>query len=400
MRKLEGKPAGRGCHRIPVRLFEVLQLRIPFKERHMNRAKLIRYGMPPAIAVLLAFIYSIEYHTVYLIRNESYSYWIHFRNSLLAWLPVILMYPAVVWLARRFRITAGNWYRNVPVHCLCALTFSVLRSSITFAIFKYSGLYPGLTFRSYLFMVVEFIVYLFLLYWAIVGAHHFLEHARARREYELTASRLKAQLAWARLDALKAQLHPHFLFNTLNTISSIVHEDPNAADRMISRLGDLLRMILSRSETQEISLKEELEFIDNYLEIQKIRWQDRLQITTDVPVEVMNALVPVLILQPIVENALRHGISPRRDGGHLAIRASQKAGMAMIEVEDSGPGISGDYLERGTGLRNTKERLKQRYGQNHTFTIGKGRLGGALITIGVPYSVDQVTSGKWVNGKI
>lgn len=359
----------------------------------MTRSRLTRYGIPIAVCMILVCIYSVEFYTLSLIKNQPILFWPYFGNACIAWLPVVILYPAVVWLARRIRMTVDNWYRTVPVHCLLAATFSILRATLAFVIF--SWLYPDWGFRDYLYLVAEYFVYFMLLYWAIVGIHRFLEHIREQREYELMASRLKTQLALARLDALRAQLNPHFLFNTLNTISSLVHEDADTADGMLSRLGDLLRMSLSRSEIQEVSLKEELEFIDNYLEIQKIRLQDRLRVTTEVSAEVLDALLPTLILQPVVENAIQHAISPRRDGGSLAVRASLKDGMTVVEVEDSGPGFGADRAEWGTGLRNTEERLRQHYGSNHVFEIGDGGMGGALVVIGVPHSTRRSAVGEY-----
>jgi signal transduction histidine kinase len=364
----------------------------------MTKAKLARYGIPIAICLALVTLYSIEFHTLSVIRDRPVPFWLYFRNICMGWVPVILMYPAVVWLAGRIRLTVDNWRSTVPLHGLLAIAFSALRPSLAFLLFKYSGLYPEFGYRDYLDLLMEFPVFFMLLYWAIVGTHRFMDYIRKKRQYELMTSRLKEQLAWARLDALKNQLHPHFLFNTLNTISSLVHEDPDAADWMLSRLGDLLRMSLSRLEVQEVSVKDELEFIDNYLEIQKIRLQDRLLVSTQISPEVLDTLVPTLILQPIVENAVRHGISAQRSGGNLVIRASREDGIAIIEVEDSGPGISDAHVERGTGLRNTKERLKHHYGSNHVFEIGKGEMGGALVTIGVPYSTNRSAIGRFQHG--
>ena len=175
------------------------------------------------------------------------------------------------------------------------------------------------------------------------------------REGELRTAQLSAQLAQAQLQALRAQLHPHFLFNTLNAISTLVHKDPDIADRMIARLSDLLRLTLENIGVQEVRLAQELEFLERYLEIERMRFPDRLQVRMHIAPETLDAWAPYLILQPIVENAIRHGIAPRSTPGTVEIRADCKNDRLILEVRDDGPGISPDRnLKDGVGISSTR----------------------------------------------
>jgi LytS/YehU family sensor histidine kinase len=175
-------------------------------------------------------------------------------------------------------------------------------------------------------------------YWVLAGACLGLDVYRRYREREVIASALEAQLARAQLSALRAQLHPHFLFNALNTISALIPRDPSAADRMIERLGELLRQSLEAEGAAEVPLEEELRFLDGYLEIERARFRDRLAVTTRVDRGTMRARVPSLILQPLVENAIRHGVAPRAAPGSVEIRAEHEDGVLRLVVKDDGPG--------------------------------------------------------------
>ncbi len=185
------------------------------------------------------------------------------------------------------------------------------------------------------------------------------------------------------------QLHPHFLFNTLHSISALVHKDPECADRMIARLGDFLRLTLENSGAQEVSLQKELEFLRCYLEIERVRFQDRLTTHMEIDSRALDTPVPNLILQPIVENALRHGIAPRSTPGRIEISAKRKNGSLRIEVQDNGPGISAiskpnGRLREGLGLANTRARLRQLYGAEHSFELSDAPGGGLLVALEIP----------------
>ena len=185
------------------------------------------------------------------------------------------------------------------------------------------------------------------------------------------------------------QLHPHFLFNTLHSISALVHRDPDTADRMIARLGDFLRLTLDNSGAQEVSLEKELEFLKCYLDIERVRFQDRLTTSLDVEPRALDSAVPNLILQPIVENALRHGLS-HRTAGHLEISAKRYNGSLRIQVKDNGPGLSAitrpktANTREGLGLSNTRARLEQLYGGAHRFEIENAPGGGLVVTLEIP----------------
>ncbi|HET8677491.1 MAG TPA: histidine kinase [Blastocatellia bacterium] len=197
------------------------------------------------------------------------------------------------------------------------------------------------------------------------------------------------------------QLHPHFLFNTLNSVSALLDEDVEAADEMLARLGDLLRMTLTNSGAQEVTLQEELEFLRCYLEIERVRFQDRLTIQMDIDPQALDALVPNLILQPIVENAIRHGIASRINPGRIEIRAARAGDALQLQVKDNGPGIQtkSDLAvtsREGVGLSNTRARLKQLYGPRHRFELSDAVGGGLLLTIEIPFQMDRAVSEQKV----
>jgi LytS/YehU family sensor histidine kinase len=204
----------------------------------------------------------------------------------------------------------------------------------------------------------------------------------------LRASALETQLAKAQLQALKVQLHPHFLFNTLNSISELMHQDVRVAERMITRLSDLLRMTLENIGTQEITLREEVEFVKGYLEIEQTRFQDRLKVTFDIAPETLDANVPNLLLQPIVENAIRHGIAKSSKPGLIDIKSVKQGDRVVLTVRDNGPGIKNNGYSPATnfgiGLSTTRTRLHFLYGKDHSLALNNMVDGGLEVRIDVP----------------
>jgi two-component system LytT family sensor kinase len=194
------------------------------------------------------------------------------------------------------------------------------------------------------------------------------------------------------LQALKMQLHPHFLFNTLHAISALMDDDVKGARRMIARLSELLRLTLESVGQQEVSLRQELDALERYLEIEQIRFQDRLTVRLAVAPETLGASVPNLVLQPIVENAIRHGIAPRSSAGRIEIRAERQDGMIELQVIDDGPGLSpgGEEFKEGIGLTNTRARLRQLYGDGHRIEIKDADGGGLAVKLSIPFRQAEV----------
>ena len=219
-----------------------------------------------------------------------------------------------------------------------------------------------------------------------LGLGFTVAYAVGAQARELNVSRLEGELAQARLQALQAQLHPHFLFNAFNSIAALMHRDVDAADRMLSRLGELLRHVLRRSSAQFVTLGEELEFIELYLEIERTRFRERLDVRVRVDDDARSAVVPNLILQPLVENAIRHGIAPVAAGGVLEISALPDGDALDIEVRDSGRGLPRGWTPTkvGVGLTNVRGRLEHLYGPRHTFLIESPPAGGVRVHIRIP----------------
>ena len=234
-----------------------------------------------------------------------------------------------------------------------------------------------------------------LVYGAVLGVCYAIDYYRKYREREFLATQLEAQLALAQLDSLRMQLHPHFLFNTLNGIVGLVRDNKNqAAVNMLVGLSDLLRHALDHSNEQEVELKEELNFIKLYLDIQQMRFSDRLQIEIDVEPGVLKALVPNLILQPLAENALRHGIAASVASGIVGIRGHADNGFLKLSVFDNGAGLSSDWQLKssgGIGLANTAARLQQLYNGNHRLDVRNREGGGVEVIVIIPLRTGSQT---------
>jgi LytS/YehU family sensor histidine kinase len=235
-----------------------------------------------------------------------------------------------------------------------------------------------------------------LTYWLVVGLYQSIHFYQAAMERQTRAAQLETQLSHAELENLKSQLHPHFLFNSLHTIGVLMQEDVNAASHLLVSLGDLLRMALERREN-EITLESELEFVGKYLEIEQTRFHDRLKVHMDVPPDLLEIYVPSLALQPLVENAIKHGISVDSAAGRLEIAAQRNNGRVSLRVRDDGPGPApGSRLRFGVGLTNVQSRLKQLYGDESSLELtgGEGRGCEAIITIPLRSSHEDQSSHR------
>ena len=230
-------------------------------------------------------------------------------------------------------------------------------------------------------------------YWMIVSAVHAMTYYRRSQERERKALELSARLAQARLQALKMQLHPHFLFNALNAIATLIHKDPHAADDMVANLSNLLRLALDRSELQEVSLRKELEFLDCYLDIEQMRLGDRLRVEKQIEPGVLNAQVPVMVLQPLAENAVRHGIEPMRNPGVVTIRAGREGVYLNLAVSNTGAGGStaAPAANRpGIGLANTRSRIEELYGADAQLVTQPLADGGFSVNLQIPLRFESL----------
>jgi signal transduction histidine kinase len=307
---------------------------------------------------------------------------------------------------RRLAALRSTWPRQVASHLVLGSALSVVQGTVASTaglIESWAKGWPPTPVGPYSFLnalkvtVVNHFHTNLLVYAGIVLAWHALNYYREWREREIQASALEAQLARAQLQALKMQLQPHFLFNTLNSISALNHEDPKAANRMIARLSELLRLSLENDGAQEVLLQEELDFLKRYLEIQQVRFGERLIVRFDVAPETMEARVPNLMLQPLVENAIRHGIAPFAAPGEIQIQARRENGLLCLRVADNGQGLpaakrSGE--PDGIGLTNTRARLRQLYGDAHRFDLRDGAEGGAVAEIRIPFQSGEATQTK------
>jgi signal transduction histidine kinase len=318
---------------------------------------------------LLALFFASQGFVIYLRpgARDMPPMWVFLTVALIEWWGWALLTPLVVWLARRFPVLGAR--RNLAIHLGAALALAgakLVLNAVGRAVFM-----------SYDFAILPREIHTGVLTYAVIAGL-----VTAIDLYRRWA-RLEALYAEARLKALTAQLQPHFLFNTLNAIQSLVHDDPEAADRMIGHLGDLLRATLRVVDAQEVPLEQELAILVPYIEIQRARHPDRLSVRVEVAPEAMAARVPAMVLQPLVENAIRHGIAPRAAPGTVEIRAARANGELLLEVRDDGVGLAEPH-EEGVGLGNTRQRLDELYGSRHRMAIHPGERGGTVVKLAIP----------------
>jgi len=306
-----------------------------------------------------------------------------------------LLAPLIVLAARRWPFSRSTWKSALAVHAVLGVLLTTVqivvaqlalfplgtRSSHGAAPSPLDFLGKGLrtNFHSSL-----------PTYWLVLAVVHAVDYYAKYRDREVRASQLETRLAEARLAALKRQMNPHFLFNTLNSISSLMYVDPAAADAMLARLSELLRLALDADGEQEVPLDRELTMLSRYLEIERIRFEERLRVEIDVAPDLLDARVPVLSLQPLAENAIRHGIARRPEGGTLTVRAARDNGHLRLAVEDDGPGL-GESAD-GIGLSNLRARLEHLYGKAQRLDLADRPGGGVSVEITIPFHTGE---GQW-----
>jgi signal transduction histidine kinase len=303
--------------------------------------------------------------------------------------------PLVLWLIERWPVdTSRRWLRAIGHMAAGVAIGAVVRGSWELLIGPWFRGKPQYAWRSILSLSFSSSEYGILNYALIGMALYLWKYSRAYKEGLERTAQLESQLANARLQALKMQVHPHFLFNTLHAISGLVREDPDAAERMIARLGEFLRMTLERANTADVTLREELDFVKRYLEIEQVRFEDRLEVRYQVESQALNAKVPNLILQPLVENAIKHGISKISDAGVLEIDAARIDGHLRLRVSDTGPGIDPvrqKPMRVGVGIQTTKERLARLFPGQHGLALVNHPGGGFAVTIHIPLRLTEET---------
>ncbi|HSP34342.1 MAG TPA: histidine kinase [Thermoanaerobaculia bacterium] len=294
--------------------------------------------------------------------------------------------PLVFWIAARYAVERTNWASRVPVVAAYGLVIAIVVDQVLDFVRREIAPFPrrGGAFLPWwrdvtrLRFLNQLLVFLAVLA-AGVARNYYIRYQRRQQE----TAELRAQLADARLEALRMQINPHFLFNTLHAISALVDRDPAGVRRMIARLSELLRHTIESRGSDEIPLRDELDFLRRYIEIMEVRFQGRLKVTTSIDDEALEALVPNLILQPIVENALEHGASRTAGEGRVDIAAHRQGPDLVLSVRDNGPGLTGNV--RGVGLSNTEARLAQLYGEAGALSIASAEGGGVLARITLPF---------------
>jgi LytS/YehU family sensor histidine kinase len=315
------------------------------------------------------------------------------------WLLYAVLTPAVFRISRRFPLQREGLARRIALHVACALgmcvAWATLGQFLRLAIFHLPANFTitkfGRALVGWIFTTLPFGTGV---YFALVGIEHALVSMAQARERETQAVRLTAQLAEARLGALRMQLNPHFLFNSLNAITVLVRDQNTAAaSRMLELLSDVLRQVLRAEGSHQAPLSTELDFLERYLAIEQVRFSDRLRPRIEVDAAIRRAAVPRFILQPLVENALRHGVARRADAGLLEVTARRDGDTLVLTVRDDGPGLGQAAPAAGVGLANTRARLAALYGDRASFELANAPGGGVLATIRLPYHEAEHDSG-------
>jgi signal transduction histidine kinase len=321
---------------------------------------------------------------------------IYFRDllflNLAYWYVPALLTPTFFRLAHRLRQRPDHWLLTLGVHAIAAGVFSVVHFAclmgVRLAMWPGAGKMPTVEWTAFAQrMYLTNLDWALMTYSAIIGLSYALAYYQESQERALKAAHLETRLAEARLRTLEAELHPHFLFNTLHAISALMHRDVEAADRTLMRLSDLLRMTLENIGQQEVTLIAELDFLSKYLQIEQTRFADRLMVRYDIQPDALDVLVPSLVLQPLVENAIKHGVARKAGRGHIDISARREGDKLRLEVRDDGVGLSEDALtalQKGIGVSTTRARLQHLFGADYRFEFHR-QPEGLTVLVGIPW---------------
>lgn len=355
--------------------------------RPLSRS-LLRLSGVGAFWTLVGLAFASQFYLSSTLLGRSVSWGQAITYSLGDWYVWALLSVPILWLARRFPPEGSQPWRTAGIHLVAALFFSLIYVMLRALVGQvHSSLIdePVTFLEVFRPLMVKTFPFNLLIYGVIISASHAIEYYRKYHERTVHALELEKHLTEARLQALLRQLKPHFLFNTLNGIASLMHSDVDAADRMLVRLSELLRLTMHHPGQPLTKLSEEIAFIEKYLEIERIRFRDRLTVAIDVDPTALDIEVPSLILQPLVENAIRHGLEPQARPGHLDITVRRAAETLVLVVRDNGGGQPpGGFTREGIGLGNTRERLRELYGDRHTFTLANHPQGGLEIRLTIP----------------
>jgi two-component system LytT family sensor kinase len=364
-----------------------------------QRTQLPRFALIFAVWLVPALLSAFDNYMQSRLGNERPEWrWVLFAG--VDWLLYAVLTPAVFRISRRFPLLREGMAERIPLHIACALgmcvAWATLGQFLRLAIFHPPASLTVMKFwralEGWIFTTLPFGT---AVYFALVGIDHALAYMVQARERETQAVRLTAQLAEARLGALRMQLNPHFLFNSLNAITVLVRDQNTAAaSRMLELLSDVLRLVLRAEASHETRLSTELDFLERYLTIEQLRFSDRLRPRVEVDAAIHRAAVPRFILQPLVENALRHGIARRADAGLLEVTAQRDGDTLVLTVRDDGPGLGpAGPSATGVGLANTRARLAALYGDRASLEIANAAGGGVLVTIRLPYHEAENNGG-------
>jgi two-component system, LytTR family, sensor kinase len=329
---------------------------------------------------VLAVVFAVSSSLTYALSYQPPRWRYTLTMAVTEWYVWAALTPLIAWLSRRFRLTRSQWARLI-VLAAAGLPAAFIKVTLTRVL-------RGATGGDDYFQISNFATQ-YLIYWGIVVSAHAWLYYRDSQSRELRTSQLEALLAQTRLQMLSMQLQPHFLFNTLNTIAELVHQRPEAAERMIGGLSHLLRETLNMGLVDRVPLERELTLLDRYVAIQRARFGDRLDVRVSADEGARKALVPSLLLQPLVENAIKHGLGTKVDAGQIEISAKRSGDRLLLEVRDDGRGLPAGAVREGVGLGNCRSRLHTMYGADgHELEISNAPGGGAIVRIALPWQVD------------
>jgi two-component system LytT family sensor kinase len=357
------------------------------------KRRALTWAMILAGWTLIVFTFSAQNYVFAVSRNRPDSFRREFLVASTEWYVWAALTPLVLFLCRRFRITSQNWLRAGLLHLVASVVVSFLQLAVQVRLNFIVNAGYTMSYWRVLYFFATFKLHMDLLtYWVIVALNHGLYYYEQARSRELAWSRMETDLANAQLQVLNMQLHPHFLFNTLHSISTLIAEDPRTAREMVLQLSELLRASLNKIEQAEVPLQQELELLECYLSIEQTRFKDRLTIEKQIDAGALPCQVPTMILQPLVENAVRHGIGKHKQADSISITARHDNGRLLLEVRnrigsvENGPAASA----RGIGLTNTRARLEQLYSNHYSLEITNREGGGVAVKLSFPANGDGV----------